>query len=522
MSKIKLFFSADNVSYEKLAIVLLVFFSLSIVILSQFHEMGSYNVETDFYGSYAPNALNMLNGGKYFDEDHGPGYVFVLIIFYLILGDIFVAGKTLTLISAVLFSYFSFKTILYLFNSKLAFFTLLLIIIFILPVSIIVSTDMFFAFLVSLAIYLLFRKGNFSTSNLIWGGVVAGYAIMTRLNAIILPFAVITAIIFLNPQSWNWQKRVKAILIFCFFILITASPWFVMNYIYYGKLFISEAHQTIGASFLDNQAPATAEPTDFAWGAQKEKVAERYNSLFALILHNFKSFLKFFLKNIINHFKLLLVIVIKFPAYLFLVPGAALLFSRVNRTQLSYFIIPVFGFLIYCIVAFIPRFYLYILPFFLLMISYYFFGTTYSQRENSEQKKYYWIKMALFIFMSLFLLKTSLVDLKKNITDEPLYLKKIAQTLTQHSNPSDKIFIRKPHLAFFSGLTAEFMPEVNNIDDLLTEAQQKNVKYVYYGVIETELRPGLKILQQPEQLPQNFQLIYSQNDPPVFLYKINF
>lgn len=503
--------------YVKLFWALLIVFLICLIVISQFHEMGGFNVETDFYGGYAINLEKVLHGGRFQDEDHGPGYIFVLIVFYFIFGDAFTAGKFLTIFSSVLFAAFTFLSIKNIFNSKLAFYTIVFLLIIIFPFSILVSTDMFFAFLIAFSTYLIFKNGKISYSNLLWGGLVAGYAVMTRLNAIILPAAIIFSLIIINPGNWHWKKRGVASLILLGSMILAASPWFIMNISYYGKPFISEAHQTIGASFLMSKQDPNV---DFSWGAEKAEVAQQYDSMFSLISNNFTAFVKFFLKNVIQYFKWLLIFLIKFPGYLFVAPGALLLFSKANKLQLSYFTIPLCGFLIYCIVAFIPRFYIYIVAFFILFIIYFLFYENFPAHQNSFSTRFFYFSRIIFTIVLLLTAKESISELRKNISNEPIYIKKIATFLQKQSLSTDKIIARKPHLGYFSKLESIVFPDVSTVNDILIYARENNARYLYYGTTEFELRPKLRIFQRPENLPSNFELLYYQDKPKVFLYKI--
>ncbi|HDP98581.1 MAG TPA: glycosyltransferase family 39 protein [bacterium] len=511
-------FSPKNFDiYQKLALISLSLLLITLIVISNFHEIGGYGVETDFYGGYAPNVEKLLNGEPYHDEDHGPGYLFLLIIFYFIFGDIFIAGKFLTIVTSVLFAFFSFATIKNLFDSKLAFYTTILLMLVIFPYSILASTDMVFAFLIALSTYLLFRNGKLTNSNIIWGGLIAGYAVMTRLNAVILPAAVIFSIIFINPEGWSLKQKLKASAILCAAVLVAASPWFVMNFIYHGKPFIFEAHQTIGASFLGGGSSADA---TFAWGAEKEIIASKYDSLLSLILGNFTTFVKFFLKNIIQYFKWLLMRLVQFPGYLLVVPGLVLLLSRANKIQLSYYIIPIFGFLIYCIVSFIPRFYIYIIVFFLLPIIYFIFADFFSALDKKSAFRYKIISRAMLVIILLFSAQSSFSEMKKYITTEPLHLLKIAPLLINESQPQDKIIARKPHLGYFSKLETIIIPNVDTVEQLLEYANEKQARFLFYGIIEQQASAGLKLLQHPESLPEEFELLYSQKNPEVYLYRI--
>jgi 4-amino-4-deoxy-L-arabinose transferase-like glycosyltransferase len=504
----------DN--YEKLILLLCLFFLVVLILLSSFHEIAAWGVETDFYGAYSNYAKEMVAGEPYRGTDHGPGYVFILAIFYLIFGDVFVAGKVVTIISSTLFIFFTFQTIKVLFNSKLAFFTVLLLAIIIFPFSILASNDMFFAFIISLSIFLIFRNGKVSSANLLWGGIVSGYAFMTRMNGLILLLAVFTTVLLINPENWNWKKRLKQTMIYglCFFA--TASPWFIMNFINYGSPLASlEAHKTIGASMLGQEN----ESGDFAWGAETEAVGKKYNSLTSLVLKNAPNFTKYFIKNILNHFQKLLLMVLSFPAYLFFLPGILLLLSKINRSQLSYFAFAIFGFLIYCVLVFVARFYIYVLALFLLPIVYFLFYQNYSENKSFQQKLAILNKIFLGVII-LFLLKTSIFEMKRNITSEPLYLINAAKVLKNESNSSDIVLARKPHLAFLSERKVELFPDVESLDQLISHAKEKSADYIFYGVKEKEARSQLIFLQDPEAVKTSLQLIYSQTHPEIYLYKV--
>ncbi len=504
--------------YEKLAIITGLFFLALLIVVGQFHKIGTFGVETDFYGAYVENAKKIMSGERYYEEDHGPGYFFVLISFYYVFGDFFLAGKFISIISSVLFAFFSFLTLKVLFNTRLAFFTFLLLLILIFPFSILASTDMLFAFLFSFSSYFIFRKGNFSISNLFLAGLVTGYSVMTRLNAIVLPVAIIFSLIILNPPKWPFLKILKAIAIFGIATVITLSPWLILNTIYYGKPFVSDAHKTIAASFVSRETPNN--DADFAWTEKKESASEKYGSIFSLIFGNFTAFMIFFFKNIIPYLQMLLFSLIKFPGYLLVAPGILLVISNINKIHLTYFSIALLGFLIYCIVNFDLRFYLYIANFFLFFIVYFLFYENFGKSDQAFKARYKIISKTILIILILFMIKDSFIQIKETITSEPRYLLKIAETIKQGAHNSTIILARKPHLGYLSGMKTELIPDVDTADELLRYAEERKAKYIYYGTVEEQTRPRLKILQKHDQLPAAFELIYSQNVPKVFLYKL--
>src|SRR5438309_7785601 len=48
------------------------------LLLGSFHQVGNFDVETDFYWRYAVEAQNILAGYPYTDQLHPPGYTVLL------------------------------------------------------------------------------------------------------------------------------------------------------------------------------------------------------------------------------------------------------------------------------------------------------------------------------------------------------------------------------------------------------------------------------------------------------------
>jgi len=55
-----------------------VYFILMLIVNLKYHVVGDYNVETDFYWSYVPQARHILEGTVPIEDFHGPAYPMVL------------------------------------------------------------------------------------------------------------------------------------------------------------------------------------------------------------------------------------------------------------------------------------------------------------------------------------------------------------------------------------------------------------------------------------------------------------
>jgi len=161
--------------------------------LSKKHRLGTYGVKTDFYRFYVPDAIRIISAKVPTDSFKGQGYPVIIALLNVIIGDFFVSGKLLSIISATFFLFFTYKLFQDIFSSKLALSTIVFLTInpLFIKYSITASTDMFFAALIAIFFY-----SSISSKNKTWGniasGISIGYASITRYNALILP------IIYLN------------------------------------------------------------------------------------------------------------------------------------------------------------------------------------------------------------------------------------------------------------------------------------------------------------------------------------
>lgn len=497
--------------YEKATLLLCGCMLGTLLLVSAHHEIGGYGVETDFYGSYGVEAFNLLQGERYEEPDHGPGYSLMLIPFYWLLRDMFEAGKLLTILSTVLTGFFTFKILQRLFNEKLAFFTVGLFFVAIFPYGFLAGNDLVFALLTSLTIYFFYREGELSLKNTLLCGLVAGFAFMTRMNAVVFPAAVFSTVLLINPERWTLKRRFRVLGWFTAVFVITASPWLIMNTLNRGNPLATEVYQTIGVGMNGDD--------EINWAEEKHAVAQQHQSLTSVLLGNPVHTAKYFLGNGINHFRRVLNGLVNFPAYLFLVPGGILMISLADRRQLSLLTFPLFGFLVYCLLSFIDRFFLYILPFFFFMVVYFLVQTRWVP-DGAPRRTLAVVNGVAYGAIVLFLTVASVKATRAQLAEDPVELLPVAETLREAGYAGETMVARKPHLAFTSGMDVLYFPQVKTVAELVAYAREHGARLVLYSYIEAELRPELVILRQPEAVGSDLQLVYGQEEPCIYVYEV--
>ncbi len=497
--------------YEKLALLVSGFMLLFLLVLSYFHKMGNYGIETDFYWAYAPDAQNILDGKSPEEPGAGPGYALVLAFTNLFFNDWFLTGKIISVLSAVFCGFLTFKVVQSLFTEKVAFFTLILWHVTVLPFAIVTSNDMFFAFLFAAAIYYLFKNKAFSIVNLAVSAFFMGYAYLTRHNAIVLPFCAVMIILFINPDSWSWSERLKSALIFIGIFLCVLAPWWLVLYASSGSAVRSDSYLIIASHFYGQ--PSVVGSEDMRLAAQK------FDSLKSVIFYDFTYFIKHYVFNIYHHFYDVLIKSLKFPTFLFIGGGAILLFSRANKRQLAFFVFPLVSFLLLCLVHYEPRYYLYFIAYFILFAVYFLFQ---ENQKNDNQMKWSipFLREVVFAATVFFVLTFSLKEVKQSISDEPRELLEISKYLRQHVQEKTTIIARKPHIGFLSNLETKYFPDAKTLNELLEYASQEKARYLVYGEVEYKRRPEFKFLLEPENLPDDLELFYLWDNPRTVIYKL--
>ena len=501
--------------YEKATYALCFLALLTLLWVSRFHEIGGYGVETDFYGSYAWDAQNLLAGRVLEEPDHGPIYTFVLAGFMLVFGEAFSAAKIISVLSAVGFGFFAFQTLRTLFSARLAFYTVLLVLVVLTPHAILASQDVFLALQVALAVYLLFRGNRISRANLFWSGVVSALALLTRYDAAILPAGVALALLLLNPEGWSWKQRFRMLGVYVGAFFLLFAPWLGFNLIQHGHPLPTRLYTAVGAYYyggFENKIGGEG----MAFGARK------FDSISEVILTDPLFFLAHYLKTLVRHVQKLMGLVLRFPAFLFFVPGLLLFLANGTRRQLAYFTFPLLGFLILCLTIFNPRYYLYFLPFLFFFVVYFLFADELAARPVRvfERLRLRHVLGFSFVAVVAFNLYFAVQQTRQNVEQEPLELVEAAEALKSHATPSDLVVARKPHLGYLAGLRSAYFPETDSLEELVRYAVTIKARYVLYSEVERQMRPGLSVLANPEHVPPQLAAIYHRDEPLITVYEI--
>ncbi len=503
--------------------------------ISYFRQVGTFAVETDFYGVYAIEASNILTGKLYTYQHNPPGYCLILAGVTYLTKDIFLAGKLISTFSTPIFIWINYLTLKYLFEATIALIVTIISLLAFFPSPLVVSTDILGATLIILSIWLYLTQKYLLFLNYFLSGIVAGMAYLVRANAIFISIGIITSLLVINPQQKNMKKRFLSIILFVSGLILIISPWLIYNWQINGSPFASTAYAQIAAHFYHPQGD------NFITAVNQ--MGEKFNSLSEVILYNPTTFIKSYLKDIVfinissllvsnfliqwlinNDFTFDQIFLIVLPALFLFVTGLIFIIKdrinlEISKARITFLFIMFLGYLILGLVGFNRRYYLFMLPCIFLIIIYpIYYQRIFTKILNNKFIKFK-VSTLLIIVLTFCVFISAGLETYSLLNSEPKYLIEIAGFLKNKYEPNQNIIVRKPHLAYLSNLNPVF-PLAETAEEYLSASEKVHAKLIVYSDYEAKLWQGLKSLKHPEFLPKNFILVYHHRSSNTIIYEI--
>jgi len=468
------------------------FFSLAISLLYMgvmlyfaltLHKVGGFDVETDFYAGYAPQAKDFMAGRIVIDSYHGPLYPWLLGLCGKIIGNLFTTGVLISVISASVSLYLIFEIFKSVSSTDVAFLTVLLTAVntTFIYYSYSAGTDMLFVMLSLAGVFILFRKSEVSVIDLCLSAVVMALVYLVRYNGLIFLIAVPFVILFGAVQTKGVNKYVAAA-IWAGVFLVVIIPWSVYLKINRGSFFYNANYQNMAFEIFGGGY----ENWDKFWFT----LANKYTSYWDVFSAAPLLFVETVSSNIYSH---LVGDIGKLNNYLvggLSVLGAVLFaFSHPSRRRTGLVVIFISFFCVLLTVFYTERFSLFLLPIYSFLASYLI---------KSVFEKFR-LKMSALILVNFVavaaVIMTSVDSYSFNsrairwgaydmIPTGEWFHKKFG---SMYDN--EKITARKPHIAYLLNMRFYPFPMVDNYDSLISNLRRDSVKFLYYGTFEASDRP---------------------------------
>ncbi|MCE5249106.1 glycosyltransferase family 39 protein [bacterium] len=453
----------------------------------RYHTVGGLDVETDFYAELYPQAKKLV-GGHFSPLNYGakgPVYSFLLAGVYGIVRDYFKAAQVLNLLSSFLFIGVLYNLIRQVFNSLTAILVIFAVVTNFMFQNFTYQTgsDMPFLVLCVSSMYFLFR--NSGTRDLVLSALFGILAFLTRYNGVFIVFG---SMVFYAFEDIPVMRRMKRIGLWIGVFVVAGLPWFIPNWIATGNPVYNENYVNVMLEFYGNGS------SGYGYENWEQMLPRRFTSLGDIFLYNPVYFLKKMASNAAGHFIWDMRALVEWRLGVCVMLGlAAFFFTKPDRRKLVFFSFGAVYFLILTLVFYNSRFSLYLLAFYIPVAVLPFSNTLITR----FLKRFSWIPVAFLFLLTSTYAYTTTVDIIENIRYTPFFLKDMGEALAkQNIDKSAKLLARKPHAAYYAGLTPSMFPgdDVQTVDQLVTYCRKNGIEYILYSLVEVKYRPQLQEL----------------------------
>ena len=508
------------------AIICLLYFAF-LSYFSHQHPFGTYATETDFYHLYAPDAARIAAGQFPQNTFQGPGYPVLLSLITKFTGDVFVAGKWISIISAVACVWLMFVLFKQLFGEWVGVGAALLstTVIEFPEFSLQATTDVFFLLLCLVAL-VIFMGAYFSVrTRVILAAFFTGVAYLTRYNGAFLLACFVFAILAMNLFEKAWRERAILTGIFLAAFFVTILPWLIANAQHNGSPMYNTNYLNMATLFYPELAAGevTQDGT--------RKLQEQFQSFGEVLRYKPIQAIKHYCTNLVSIFwsSWSGSLVSSWLGLLGLLGAIFSLADRKTKPALLLLLTMAVYFLLMGLNHWEARYFFFIGACYAGLTSYLVnrFAELASERKlfsiDSPFFRYVIAGVLIVVVWTISVVpaKASFGNFLRAHPNEIPAAAKFLQS-TNAAPHSLKILARKPHLPFMAQQEWVFFPQIKSLDELKSWLEKNPVDYIAIGKRELKSRKELAPLGDPKTAPDWLQAAWTNDDPKFILYKPNF
>lgn len=478
--------------------------------------MGTYEVETDFYWLYAPDAHRISSWKFPQDLLHGPGYPIALALVGIVTGDPFRSGKWISIASAVLIGAFCFLLFERLFDywSALCAQSIVLVSGQFPKYAINATTDVFFLALCLGTLAVMVAKGIAPRRRAKMMGILTALAYMSRYNGIFLVPVCLLAITLQDLPERRAMERLKLAGYYFAFLLAPLLPWLYMNYLHHGSPLYNKAYLVVAGDLYGYTSDQDG----------LRILAEKFHSLSEVLRYDPQrlvgSYFDQLRKNLILS-----------------ITSGELVSPWVGWTAVWAFILVLFDRrpkpLVFVLVA--GAVYSLLMGFihwearlhFFEMVVYAGLATYGAFRPLEILRQRGFLRhpacalgpMAVILVMGLTSYEYSKRAVESFLASQPTEVLAACDYLKNGNAIGAKIIARKPHLPYLCRQEWVFFPLVKSLEELHRWLQTNRVDYIAFGPMELLYRPSLDALLSPRTAPPWLKPVWASVERPYVLYK---
>jgi len=474
------------------------------------HRVGDVFTETDFYGSYGPGARALQQGQL--DPSRygvvGPVFEVALALVGFVVRDLFLAAELIAVGSMSAALWFWWSLLARRAGPGLALLTVLFL----------AGNAQFFRYgwsattdapslaLQAAALWALLG-GQGSPRRLVVAGLLAGLAFLTRYNSVaLLPAGLAT--IALGWADVPRGQRLRGALWFAGGFLLPVAPWVAYSAAHGGSLQLKLHHNIAYEVF--------ARPKGIVWDHYARDLEPQFPTLWSVIARDPMAVLTRMLFNVFDHLRLDATILVGYPLASVAAAGFWLLLWDGALARLK----PILLAMVLLFLALVPAFHserysLAVLPLWALLAA----GAFASPQFALVRGRVWW-KLLLVPAVLVPVLATTRAFTARVLDQLPVEVLDAARQVRPHVRPGEKVMARKPHFAWYAGLTPAPIPLTDSLSQWGEAARREGARWLYFSWPEAELRPRFEWLLDSTSAAPGLTLRAATVHWPALVYEI--
>ena len=481
------------------------------------HTVGDVFTETDFYGSYGPGARRLLQG--HIDASRyavvGPLFELLLAAVGLVVHDLFFAAELIA-VSAMTVTLWCWHS---LFARRAGRLLALVAVLFV------ASNAQFFRFAWSVttdapalafqaaALWALFgaREGSAGPRRVLAAGMLAGAAFLTRYNGIaLLPAGVVALLL-----GWDevapaapGRSRVRRALLFAAGFAAPLAPWLAFS-LSHGGATRFQLHHNIAYEVF-------ARPNGIVWDVYERDMEPQFPTLWSVVARDPMAVASRMLFNAFDHLRLDAQKLAGGALAVAAAAGAWFAWREgvLWRTRgalaamvlLFFTLVPAFH---------SERYSLAMLPMWALFAASLFA----SPRFALEAMRIPW-KLALVLAVLVPSLTITRDFAARVIHQLPVEVRDAALQMKPYVTPGEPVLARKPHFAWYAGLTPLTLPLSDTLSQWGDAARRMKARWLYFSWPEAEMRPAFEWLLDSTSAAPGLRVRAATAHWPALVYEI--
>ncbi|MBI5167997.1 MAG: glycosyltransferase family 39 protein, partial [Candidatus Eisenbacteria bacterium] len=363
----------------------------------------------------------------------------------------------------------------------------------------------------SLALLLLLGR-TLTPRRALGAGAVAGLAFLTRYSAVALLPAGIAAVLFGGSDTPRERRREVA-LAFAAGFAVPVAPWLLYS-LASGTKFAFQLHHNIAYEVF-------ARSRGIAWDTYQREMQPQFPTPWSVLARDPGAVFARMAINLAEHFRLDAQKVAGLPLAIAAAAGALLAWRDGTLKRVW----PVLAAAALTFLALVPAFHserysLALLPAWVTLGALAFSSPRAALALDAGGGRRVWLKALLLALPLVLAARESATLQRRALALLPHEARTLALESRSEFRPGDKVIARKPHFAFYAGLTPVPFPFADSLSQIASVAREQGVRWLYFSWPEAEMRPAVSFLLDTTSRVPGLRVVRATHDHPAVLYEI--